>query len=171
MEVRRARAEDVEGIAQVCIEGCWDTYAGIRSRENIERNNRIFYNHERITSELQEEDGWDGYIVAVDNEEVVGAIGGGMISEKESEVYVLYLDPGRRREGIGSKLLEFLTGIHLEKGAKRQWVSVQKGNQKGLPFYEAKGFQYQSERPAYSNVEGENYLSFRMSREIGKGDA
>ncbi|WP_449354062.1 hypothetical protein ACUL41_11805 [Virgibacillus natechei] len=76
IDVKRADKEHVEGISIVCSEGCLDTYKGIRSEENIIRNNEIFYNHGRIYREITETDGWDGYFVAVDNGIVVGAIGG-----------------------------------------------------------------------------------------------
>ncbi|WP_339226386.1 GNAT family N-acetyltransferase [Oceanobacillus sp. FSL K6-2867] len=164
--IKSAEIEHVQGIARVCCEGCMDTYKGIRSPENIERNNQRFYNRERILGEIGESAGWDGYIVALDQNEVVGAIGGGMLDNKESEVYVLYLDPNRRGEGIGTKLLDFLTDIQRKKGAKKQWVSVQKGNMKGIPFYERRGFRKVAEQPAYSNAGNEDYLSLRYLREI-----
>lgn len=166
IEIKRACKEHVEGISSVCCEGCLDTYKGIRSIENIERNNQRFYNYDRILNELNESAGWDGYIVALDKSKVVGAIGGGMIDKDKSEVFVLYLDPDRRREGIGTKLLDFLTNIQREKGSKEQWVSVQKGNMKGIPFYEKKGFNKVTEKLAYSNTEDENYISLRYSRNM-----
>ena len=166
IKIKRAGLEHVEGISRVCREGWIDTYKGILSLENIERNNQIFYNHERITEEINESDGWDGYIVALDQDQVVGAIGGGMTGQDKSEVFVLYLDPKRRGEGIGTKLLDFLTAIQREKGAKEQWVSVQKGNMKGIPFYEKRGFEKIAEQPTYSNAKGENYISLRYSRKI-----
>lgn len=166
IEVKRGLPEHIEGISRVCSEGCLDTYGEIRSLENIKRNNKIFYNHDRIYHELDEADGWDGYFVALDDGLVVGAIGGGMIDEGKSEVYVLYLDPKRRGEGIGTQLLNHLTDIQRKNGSKEQWVSVQKGNYKGIPFYEARGFNFMDEKEAFSNSEGENYVSLRYRRNI-----
>ncbi|UOQ45500.1 GNAT family N-acetyltransferase [Halobacillus salinarum] len=166
IEVKRGRPEHVAGIARVCIEGRQDAIAGLKSLENIKRNNQIFYNHDRITRELSEAEGWDGYFAALDDGNVAGAIGGGMVDAEKSEIYVLYLDPKRRREGIGTQLLNYLTEIQLQKGSKEQWVSVLKGNDKGIPFYEAKGFQFMHEKDAYGNVEGEDYLSLRYRRYI-----
>lgn len=166
IEVKKGLPKHVEGISRVCSEGCLDTYKGIRHRENIIRNNNIFYNHARILDELDEKDGWDGYFVALDDEEVVGAIGGGMTGQRKSEIFVLYLDPARRGEGIGTQLLNYLTDVQKEKGAIEQWVSVQKGNNKGIPFYEARGFVKRSERLAYSNAPGEQYRSWRYVRKI-----
>ena len=166
IEVKRALPKHIEGISRVCSEGCLDTYKGIRSLENIKRNNQIFYNKDRIYRELDEADGWDGYFVALDDGLVVGTIGGGMIGESKSEIFVLYLDPKRSGEGIGTQLLNHLTDIQRENGSKEQWVSVQKGNYKGIPFYEARGFNFMDEKEAFSNSEGENYVSLRYRRNI-----
>ncbi|QTN00350.1 GNAT family N-acetyltransferase [Sediminibacillus dalangtanensis] len=166
IEVKRGLPEHVEGISKVCIEGRWAAIGHIKSPENLRRNDHAFYNEDRIRRELDEAEGWDGYFVALDNGKVVGAIGGGMTGEQTSEVFVFYLDPSRRREGIGTKLLNHLTEVQRQKGAKEQWVSVLKGNNKGIPFYEAMGFRFVCEREAYGNVDGEDYLSLRYRRDI-----
>lgn len=72
---------------------------------------------------------------------------------------MLYLDPNRKREGIGGKLLEAITKDQIERGAKEQWVSFFKDNFMGIPFYEAVGFEYQGERPAYEFPEEEGFIS------------
>jgi GNAT superfamily N-acetyltransferase len=94
-----------------------------------------FYNTERVLNEISETSAyWGGWIIACEGEVVVGAIGGGMTSPETGEVFVLYIDPNRRHEGIGTKLLERLTDWHKQHGAKWQWVSVMKNNNKGIPF-------------------------------------
>lgn len=109
---------------------------------------------------------WGGYFVAVEDEEVVGAGAGGMIEETIGEVFVLYLNPERRNEGIGSMILDAITAQQKRWGAKEQWVSVQKGNDKGIPFYEAKGFSLQYEKQGYGNEAGEDFISLRYCRII-----
>ncbi|MFP3472702.1 GNAT family N-acetyltransferase, partial [Micrococcus sp. SIMBA_144] len=79
-------------------------------KEYIERVIEEFYNEERILQEVTTSDrDWGGYYVAVENGEVLGAGGGGMIGKTEGELFVLYLDPSRRNEGIGTLLLEATT--------------------------------------------------------------
>ncbi|UOR10948.1 GNAT family N-acetyltransferase [Halobacillus amylolyticus] len=85
---------------------------------------------------------WNGWFVAQQGGEMLGSIGGGMHDEITSEVYVLYLHPGKRNGGIGTKLLEILTEVQRGYGATEQWVSVLKGNHYGFPFYEASGFPF-----------------------------
>lgn len=167
IKIKKATEEHVEDIAKVCTEAFWVTYRGMQSDEHIERVTREFYNHERILSEVTTSTrGWNGYYVAVEGGKVIGAGGGGMTGEHTGEVFVLYLDPVRRNEGIGTRLLEAITEVHKTYGAMAQWVSVLKGNQKGIPFYEAKGFSKQSERPGYGNTPEGDYMSLRYWREI-----
>ncbi|MBY0095554.1 GNAT family N-acetyltransferase [Mesobacillus maritimus] len=167
MDIKRADITHAEGISKVCSQAYRATYKDTHSQEYIERTIAEFYHLERIREEITvESEGWDGWFVAIEAGEVVGAIGGGMIGKNISEVFVLYLDPERRREGIGTLLLNVLTEVQTEKGATQQWVSVAKGNQKGIPFYEAKGFVFAEEQQSFGNSMDEKYVSLRYYREI-----
>ena len=77
-----------------------------------------------------------------------------MIAPGVGEIFVLYLDKARRREGIGSLLLEAISEQQRSDGACEQWVSVEPDNEKGLPFYEARGFEARGERPAWGSSTG-----------------
>lgn len=163
--IQQSQEKHVQDIVSVCTKAYWATYRGMLTDEYISRTCKDFYNESRVSKEVNEiSKYWGGYLVAVENEEVVGAGGGGMITGQTSEIYVLYLDPNRRNEGIGTRILEAITQQQKEFGSFEQWVSVQKGNQKGIPFYEAKGFVYQHERLGYGSKEDEQYLSLRYKR-------
>jgi GNAT superfamily N-acetyltransferase len=163
IEVRRADKEHINGIIRVCSEGYRDTYMETHTAEYIERIINEFYNYERVQNEVTHaSQGWDGWLVALEEGKVVGAIGGGLISPEESEIFVFYLDPNRRGEGIGTRLLEALTEIQKSKGATKQWVSVAKGNTKGIPFYKAREFKFIQEQISFANTEEEEYISFRL---------
>ena len=164
---RRAEPGDAEGVARVCSEGWRDTYEGIYPPERIESVIAEYYLPQRIAQEIAAPQGWDGWIVAIDSSTVVGAGGGGMIGPGVAEIFVLYLDPGRRREGIGTLLLEAITEQQLSQGAREQWVSVEPENRKGLPFYEAHGFQVHGERPAWGLAPEEGHVSLRLMRNLG----
>nr|WP_252188028.1 MULTISPECIES: GNAT family N-acetyltransferase [Bacillus] len=107
---------------------------------------------------------WNGWFVASDNGEILGA--GGFTGKATAELFVIYLNPNRKREGIGTELLSIITNDQIERGAKEQWVSVAKDNAMGIPFYEAVGFKYQDERPAYGLPVGEGFTSIRYKREL-----
>ncbi|PPA71062.1 GNAT family N-acetyltransferase [Jeotgalibacillus proteolyticus] len=168
VRIVKADKSHVGGIVKVCSEGYRNTYEGIYSKKYIDRIIAEFYTFERISGEVQESSReWGGYFVALEEGQVAGACGGGMISNTEGEVFVLYLDPRKRNKGIGTKLLHALT-LQQKKiySAQKQWVSVQKGNSKGIPFYEARGFIYLYEKRGYANTEEEAYLTVRYCRDI-----
>ena len=143
-EIIKAQAEHVEGIANVCSKAYRNTYRESFPEEYIERVIRQFYNKERITKEVTDTGKeWGGYFVAIENGNIIGDGAGGMIAEKVGELFVLYMHPERRNEGNGTKILEAVTRQQQEEyGAVEQWVSVAKGNDKGVPFYEARGFTF-----------------------------
>lgn len=165
--VYRATLEHVEGIAKVCSDGYRATYTHIYPQAYIERIISEFYNDDRIFNEVTTSNKeWGGYFVAMEKDKVVGAAGGGMTSETTGELFVIYLDPTRRNEGIGTLLLDAITEQQKDLGATEQWVSTPKNNHKGIPFYEARGFHFQYEKDGYGNREGEDYISLRYRRGI-----
>ncbi len=166
IEIKRALKEHVQGIADVCGAGYRNTYAQTHDQEYIERIIQEFYNLERLESELEPSNSWSGWHVAVDGERVVGATCGGFISEEEAELFALYLAPGRKREGIGTMLLDALTEEQKKVGARIQWVSAAENNEMGIPFYLAKGFKEQGRIQSYANKDNEEYRSIRYRRNV-----
>ncbi|QQK78209.1 GNAT family N-acetyltransferase [Salicibibacter cibarius] len=167
ISVVKANQQHIEGIARVCTDGHWATYGHSKPKAYIERVVEAFYNYDRIRQEVTETSKhWGGYFVALDDGEVVGAGGGGMTGDTTGELFVLYLDPDRRNEGIGTKILDAVTIQQKEFGAIEQWVSVEKDNDMGITFYEARGFSYQYERESYGNEGEEDYISLRYYRLI-----
>lgn len=164
--VRQARTGDAEGIARVCAVAWRDTYDGLKEPERIEAVIAEYYRPERIRGEIAAREGWDGWIVAVEDGAVIGAGGGGMTEPGVGEVFVLYLDPVRRGEGIGTRLLDAITERQRAQGAREQWVSVEPENSKGLPFYHARGFELRGERPEFGTAPEEGRLSLRLSRRL-----
>lgn len=165
--IQKALPAHIEGIKKVCIDGYWATYTELLSTDYIERLIQEFFTSERLLQEVTETNRtWNGWFVAVDDEKVVGAAAGGMISENHGELFTLYLDPIRRKEGLGTKLLDAVTEELKKYGAKEMWVNVTKGNAKGIPFYEARGFQFIQEQDEYGIKPREDFRALRYHRRI-----
>ncbi|MFT8312080.1 MAG: GNAT family N-acetyltransferase [Sporolactobacillus sp.] len=165
VEIRRACLADTSGIIYVCSEGYRKTYESLIPTHYIEKTIKQFYNEDRIKHEvLTVNKKWNGWFVAIDKDRVVGAGAGGFIDDEKSELFVLYLDPNRKREGIGTKLLDAITNDQVNHGATEQWVSVFKNNVMGIPFYEAMGFMYPCEHPTYAFPDGDGFVSLRYKR-------
>jgi ribosomal protein S18 acetylase RimI-like enzyme len=164
-----SKPSDVEQIVRVCSEGYRRTYPGLLSATTIEDVVRRYYQPDRIRSEIQPDPpGWSGYLVAEDDEgQVAAAGGGGMTGVTVGELFVLYVDPDRRGRGFGSAVLELLTEQQRGLGATEQWVSVQKNNTKGIPFYQARGFTFVEEvEPWDGTGTADGARTWRMRRPI-----
>jgi ribosomal protein S18 acetylase RimI-like enzyme len=164
--VRPAEARNADGIARVCAAAWRDTYRGLKDPERIEAVIAEYYTPERIRGEIAPTEGWDGWIVAVEDDTVIGAGGGGLTEPGVGEIFVLYLDPARRGEGIGTLLLDAITEQQRAQGVREQWVSVEPDNAKGLPFYYARGFELRGERPEWGTAPEEGRVSLRLARRL-----
>jgi ribosomal protein S18 acetylase RimI-like enzyme len=171
LAIRPAEIPDAEGIARVCAAGWRDTYRGIKEPARIEAVIAEYYTLERISGEIAAPQGWDGWIVAVEDDTVIGAGGGGMTEPGVGEIFVLYLDPARRGEGIGTLLLDAITDQQRAQGAREQWVSVEPENTKGLPFYYARGFEVRGKRPEWGTAPEEGRVSLRLMRRLGRRES
>ncbi|CBQ69121.1 related to Acetyltransferase [Sporisorium reilianum SRZ2] len=165
-----ATEADVEAICRICSSSWRCSYSKLLSIHLIEAIIAKYYTHDRIQSEIAPAmPHWSGYIVVDDKHGHVVAVGAGaMSSATAGELYVLYADPDRRGKGFGSAVLELLTNQQVAAGASEQWVSVQKGNTLGLPFYLARGFVQVEEKPSWDDIlSQEGVRSWRMRRSIG----
>lgn len=164
--VRKASQEDIRGIRRVCAEGYRDTYAGLLSHETIERVIEEFYNLDRLRDEVTNPDGWNGWWVAEEDGVVLGAAGDGITKPGVGDLFVLYVDPAHQGRGIGTSLLNAVLEELKGQGAERVWVSVFDGNDRGIGFYKARGFEKRGKQPMHSSEPGEDYLSLRFCREL-----
>lgn len=148
VSVRFATVEDAQAISEICSEAWRITYAELYSKEYIEKVIAEFYNIDRVKKECQESSSsWHGYMVAVEEGEVVGCIGGAC-EEDIGFIYVFYVKPEKKGKGIGSALLDFFTDYQKKEfGITHQEVSVTTGNKMGIPFYEKNGFQWMEAVP------------------------
>ncbi|MFC4072172.1 GNAT family N-acetyltransferase [Actinoplanes subglobosus] len=165
--VRAARDEDAAAIADICTRGYRRTYPALLSSEFIERMIAEFYHLERVSKEVAAAPpGWLGYQVVEEDGRVLGAAGGGLTAPGVGELFVLYLDPDERGRGLGTLLLDRITGQLRELAATEMWVAALDGNELGIPFYEARGFRKRERRRTYGSTEADNAWSWRFSRPI-----
>lgn len=144
--ITKAKPAYTEEIRRICTIGWRQTVENKYDEEYKTKTVENWYNHERVLRDIK--NNIYTHVALMDNK-VVGTIGGILNNEKESEIYVFYVDDAYRYKGIGKKLLEVFTLEHTEKGAVKQLVSVEEGNTLGLPFYKARGFKYEKKRKRY----------------------
>ncbi|MER2060485.1 MAG: GNAT family N-acetyltransferase, partial [Niallia sp.] len=160
--IEKPKLEHAKAIQRICSTGWRQTVEEMLSEECQKQTVEFWYTFNRIEKDIK--NGSYSY-VALLGSEVVGVIGGGITGKNVSEVFVLYMDEKYRYQGIGRLLLEALTKDQVEIGATKQWVSVQEGNHRGIPFYEARGFIFQEKKIAVTKT-GEEQVSLRYARAI-----
>ncbi|SFD60179.1 Ribosomal protein S18 acetylase RimI [Lentibacillus persicus] len=164
ISIIKPKTEHAEAIAAICAAGWRQTVEGKLSEEYQKRNVSFWYNHERVTNDINR--GAYTHAARIDSA-LAGVIGGGMTGPTTGEIFLLYVEETYRYQGIGKRLLEQLTREQIDLGATEQWVSVQEGNQRGIPFYEARGFIYKAKRVTLTET-GEEQVSLRYARRLHK---
>ncbi|WP_052807166.1 GNAT family N-acetyltransferase [Risungbinella massiliensis] len=160
IQIRKAVPTDIDGILQI-----YQKETPSPSPFHIESEQDFFipspsYN-KNTPSPIQSIEGW---WVALDQEYIVGVIGGELIDYINSEIFDLMLHPNRRGEGIGTQLLKTLTEQHIAQGACEQWVSIDKNFGTNAPFCIAQGFEYVPETLEGAKEWG---IVYRYKRTIG----
>ena len=80
-------------------------------------------------------------MMALDGDEVVGQIESMYSAEHEAaHVFLYYVVPARRRQGIGSQLDAYVTRLFRARGCKRLTLHVSRSNEAAIRFYEARGW-------------------------------
>jgi GNAT superfamily N-acetyltransferase len=165
--VRPARDEDAAAIVDICTRGYRHTYPALLSSEFIERMIAESFSPERVAKEIAPAPpGWLGYQVAEEDGRVLGAAVGGMTAPEAGELFLLYLDPDERGRGLGTLLLNRVIDQLRASGATAMWVAALDGNEMGIPFYEARGFQKIQRRRTHGATEADNAWSWLLSRPL-----
>ncbi|GIF77988.1 GNAT family N-acetyltransferase [Asanoa siamensis] len=163
--VRAATAGDVARICEICAVAYRETYRDLLPADFVERTIRDFYQPDRVAREVAANPPhWYGYQVVEEAGRVLGAAGGGIGEPGVGELYVIYLDPAERNRGLGTLLLDRVVDQLTEGGAREIWVRVIEGNDRGIPFYRARGFEVVETVPTFSSRPDENIRSLRMRR-------
>ncbi|GGI64381.1 GNAT family N-acetyltransferase [Enterococcus alcedinis] len=165
---RKAVEEDVLALEQLLTEAWRVTYEMLYSSDYIERVIMEYYNPIRLMNEVtQTSREWSGYYVYEMEGKIVGCIGGGIDTEDNGSIYVLYLDPIEKGKGYGSALLENFTMLQKQtQKITTQTVSVAENNQMGLPFYDKMGFIKKAKQKTHNALENEDYQTLLLTREV-----
>ncbi|WP_405977917.1 GNAT family N-acetyltransferase [Streptomyces sp. NBC_00158] len=143
-DVRTAAPGDATAISRVLAEAIRDGYGEVLGDIGVGRLVSEHCSLPRIRAEIEIPGGapaWLGWLVAADTDgTVVGAVSGGVPVAAEGEVYALCVAPARQREGVGTALLEALTGRMRAHGAAYQRITLPVEQAPALPFFAHHGF-------------------------------
>lgn len=153
----------MRSIATICSTAYRNAYRELLPPGYIERSVTEFYNEARVAGDIAAAPpDWFGYQVVERDGRVVGAAGGGMTGPVSGELSLVYLEASERGRGLGTLLLERVTDQIRAAGGTEVWVSVFLGDQNGIGFYRARGFEpVDTVRAALSRVD-DHIRSLRM---------
>lgn len=138
--IRHAKKEDLESVQQVAKTSWNATYEGIIPVHVQNNFLKMAYSDEMMDRRLQHTlllvAELDGNIIGFANFSPVNANG-------EAELSAIYIYPNNQGNGVGTSLLQ--KGIEELIGVKKIYINVEKENEIGKRFYEAKGFEVVSE--------------------------
>ncbi len=102
----------------------------------------------------------EGFLVALDNETIIGFLIGIKTSPDTARILMLAVKKTYRKQGIGSTLLKQFTNEMKHQEVTRVELEVRTSNKNALRFYQSKGFLLQATlQRFYQN--GENAYSMR----------
>lgn len=139
-KIREMVEEDIAQVQQIAEVSWHDTYEGIIPLAIQEKFLKSAYNDEMMHRRLV---GSFMYVSEIE-EKVVGFANYTPVSEDgKVELSAIYLDPVYQGKGMGTALLQ--AGIQNIAGVKEVFIDVEKENEIGTTFYNAKGFEVVSE--------------------------
>ena len=137
-DVRLAVAQDAVGIVNVARRTWKDAYAGIILPENQELLLGRWYAPAALEEAIGQSESW--FYVAVVQGEVIGFAQFIMKKNGRGELTRIYVLPEWQRQGVGRGLLREGLAALSTHGAEEVFVHVERGNARGIGFYERRGF-------------------------------
>lgn len=138
--IRTMEEKDIEQVQQVAKASWNHTYQGIIPEKIQENFLTSAYSYGMMQKRLV---GSFIFIAEVDGK-IIGFANFSPVKAKgEIELAAIYLQPEHQGKGIGTSFLQ--EGIQQIEGIKEVFINVEKENQVGLRFYQAKGFVVVSE--------------------------
>jgi len=143
--VRLARADDADAIGRIQVETWRATYSGLMPEEAIESFDVVARQQLWREGLARAPRPGSATFVVEDGGEVVGFASVGASrdesTEREAELYAIYLHPSRWSRGIGRALLGRAEESMRASGFRAAILWVLEGNERGARFYRAAGWE------------------------------
>ena len=135
LTIRKMKIADIEAVQNVARESWNATYEDIIPDQIQQNFLKMAYSNEMMEQRLSQ----SLILVAEVDNRVVGFANYSPVNhDGKVELVALYIYPDQQAKGIGTALLK--EGINLSEGVKEIYLNVEKANEMGKNFYQAKGF-------------------------------
>ncbi|WIV66846.1 GNAT family N-acetyltransferase [Natrialbaceae archaeon AArc-T1-2] len=141
MEIREATLEDADRIRAIAHDSLRSSYTDFLPSETIDEAVAQWYDDDALADEIDDENALvlvvedDGDVVAFSQTELVGD------GHTTGRILWLHVDPDRRGDGVGVRLLARTREELLEEGAAEIHGVVLEKNELGNEFYATHGFE------------------------------
>lgn len=144
--IRLAIEEDAELIANLSRDTFYETFAGVNTKENMDK----FMNRQFSKEALIKEVGSPGniFLLAFDREVPVGYVRmlespnpDGLRETNAIEIARIYASTNAIGKGVGKALMQRCIDIAIEKKKDIVWLGVWEQNQRAIDFYKKWGFE------------------------------
>jgi ribosomal protein S18 acetylase RimI-like enzyme len=134
--IREAISEDIPFIQQIAFSTWPVAYSAILQKEQLDYMLDLFYQKDALLQQMR-----DGhhFIVATDDENVIGFASFNLIKPLTFKLQKLYVLPSEQKSGAGKLLLDAVIERIKLKGAQKLQLNVNRHN-KAISFYEKMGF-------------------------------
>ncbi|MFL0583177.1 GNAT family N-acetyltransferase [Solibacillus silvestris] len=153
--IRKMHVEDIPQVQDVAKKSWNATYEGIIPFEIQEKFLKVAYNNDRMKQRLERS---FLFVAEIDSNVVRFANFSPVNDEGKAELGAIYLYPEYQGKGIGSAL--FQKGINELEGVEEIYINVERDNEIGKSFYDAKGFRVLKEFD--DDFEGHTLKTVRM---------
>lgn len=136
MKIRKATIEDLKDIAELFLE--YDKY-----EHNLDRNVKLLSLKEIIKSEKEHMKLGTEYILAEEDNKILGALNLNIDErgkEKIGVLHTLIVRKDSRGRGIGNQLVKYAFAYFKKKGCKRVKTFIHAANKNAKVFWEKQGF-------------------------------
>lgn len=131
------KTKDFKEVQQLASEIWNDNYKGIISQEQIDYMLNLMYNSERLQQDLNEGYQWE---LIINKREVIGYLA--YVIKNDNRVFLskIYLKTTAQGLGIGKQALNRTKNYAKENNCTAVYLTVNKGNKKGIRAYDNIGF-------------------------------
>ena len=140
MFVRTARETDVSDIAHIFTYRWQSVTDGATAAGEGESASETRFDETRLQRDVEQTDE-HGWVVAVDDDEVVAAAGGELVGDSSGEVVSLHAHPDVQMTDAGTAVLQTITAQQVVAGAREQYATCLADDDEALAFYSAHGFE------------------------------
>ena len=138
IKIKNIRKEDIETVAKIKIDGWKNSYKGIVDGSFLD-----FLDTKKETEKLINNYNENGFIVATDNNEIVGFCRySEVLDESDSidcEIRALYVKTQLKRKGIGRELVKYAIKEFKRLGKNKMIIWCLEENYPSRAFYEKMG--------------------------------